>query len=123
MKGLIRTILSVVGLVASGTCAAYSWSGTIDWVALRPSGIVTVSSRSSGLNVFYVCQIGTTAYGVGPDACSAILVSLLAAKASEANVTWEFSDSLTCNRATYNGGNWYALNDGTSIWYYGPQVQ
>ena len=103
--------------------SAYECIGTIDWVSLTPSGQVTVSSVSSGLAVFYPCQIGATQYGVGPDVCNAILSTLLMAHATGAQVAWGFNDSLTCNRSGYNGGNWYSLGASPSSWYYGPQVQ
>lgn len=119
----ILGIVATATLIFAGPAAAYTCSGTIDWVSVSPTGIVTVSSHSSGLAVFYPCSLDSTEYGVAPATCSAIFATLLVAKEAGAQVSWSFNDSLTCNRSTYNGGNWYWLNDGTSVWYYGPQVQ
>lgn len=112
-----------LGLGTSGLASAYECTGTIDWVSLNPEGTVTVSSQSSGLAVFYVCQIDSTQNGVSPNICNAMLATLLSAKATGAQVTWGFSDSVGCNRATFNGGNWYWLGGAPSSWYYGPQAQ
>ena len=115
---------ATIGLVASAVCSAYSCTGTIDWVSLNPSGVVTVSSQSSGMATFYVCQIGQTQDGVLPEVCSSMLATLLTAKATGAQVIWSFDDSSnTCNRASYNGGNWYWLGGSPLSWYYGPQIQ
>lgn len=123
MKAIICSFICLSALCLSNTANAYECTGTLDMVAVSPSGVVTVSSLSSGLGVFYPCNLYSTAYGVPPAVCSGILATLLMAKAQGSQVTWGFNDSLTCNRAGYNGGNWYWLNDGTSVWYYGPQVQ
>lgn len=116
-------LICLSAILGAGPVAAYTCTGTIDWVLVNPSGEVSAGSKSSGLDNFSVCELGTTTHGVGPDACSAILATLLVAKETGAQVTWGFSDSMTCDRSTYNGGGWYWLNDGTSLWYYGPQMQ
>lgn len=126
LSRLIRLLclcLAALGFVVPAGAAIYSCVGTIDWISVGPGGVVTVSSASSGLDTFYPCNINSTAYGVTPATCTSILATLLTAKAMGSQVTWNFNDSLTCNRATYNSGNWYWLNDGTSVWYYGPQIQ
>lgn len=120
---LLCLCLGAFGFAGPAVAAIYSCVGTIDWISVSPGGVVTVSSDSSGLNIFYPCNINSTAYGVTPATCSSILTTLLAAKAMGSQVTWSFNDSLTCNRSSYNSGNWYWLNDGTSVWYYGPQIQ
>lgn len=53
-----------------------------------------------------VCQIDSTLNGVSPDACNAMLATLLAAKATGAQVMWDFNDSLTCDLSSFNSGNW-----------------
>jgi hypothetical protein len=45
------------------------------------------------------------------------------AKAIGAQVGWWFSDTIGCNRSSFNGGNWYGLSDPSGDWYYGPQIQ
>lgn len=114
-----KPFLILGGLLLSGQAFAYTCTGTIDWVMVEPSGAVTASSTSSGLGIFDVCTLGTTSDGVGPDACNGILAALMVAHTTGAQVTWGFSDSLTCQRST----NWYWLNVSPSQWYYGPQVQ
>lgn len=124
MKWISYLLFSFGALYSANpaSAAVYGCTGPIDWVSVSPNGVVTTSSQSSGLAVFNVCSINSTTYGVTPAACNAMLATLLAAKAAASQVSWMFSDSLTCSRSTYNGGNWYWLNDGTSVWYYGPQV-
>ena len=123
MRSILRILLAVAGLCAAGEAFAYFCSGPIDWVTVSPSGVVAVGSSTSGLAGFYVCQLGTTMYGVGPDTCKAMTSTLMFAKATGATVSWAFNDSLTCNRSGFNGGNWYWLGEAPSAWYYGPQVQ
>jgi hypothetical protein len=124
LKKWLLALSAMVGLAASSTSSAYSCTGTIDWVSLNPAGVITVSSQSSGMATFYVCQIGQAQDGVPPEVCSSMLATLLTAKATGAQVIWSFDDSSnTCNRASYNGGNWYWLGGSPLSWYYGPQIQ
>lgn len=124
MKAIIWVLLSIgAAYVTAAAAATYACTGTIDWVAVSPTGAVTVSSQSSGLAVFSICSLNQTEYGVTPAACNGLLATVLVAKETGSQVSWEFNDSLTCNRSNYDGGNWYWLNDGTSVWYYGPQIQ
>lgn len=116
-------LICLIGIVVVGPAAAYTCTGTIDWILVNPTGEVSAGSKSSGLDSFDVCQLGTTTHGVSPDACNGILATLLLAKETGAQVTWGFTDSMTCDRSTYSGGGWYWLNDGTSLWSYGPQMQ
>jgi hypothetical protein len=122
---VVMVVTSIACLSPASSWANYACSGTLDWVTVSPSGVVTVSSQSSGLGTFYPCQIGTTVYGVGPDACKAMLSELLVAHATGALVSWSFSDSLACanSQSTRGNGNWYWLGASPSSWYYGPQVQ
>ena len=124
IKRIFKFWAAMLALICASVASAstYECAGTIDFVSVSPSGVVTVYSQSSGLHVFYPCQLGTTAGGVSVDVCKGILSLLLEAKATGAQVAWGFADSVGCNRSSYNGGNWYWLNDGTSVWYYGPQI-
>ena len=117
--------LAVVALIGSSaaTASTYACVGTIDFVSVSPTGVVTVNSQSSGLGVLFVCQMGTTVNGVSADACKGILSLLLEAKAIGAQVGWWFNDSIGCSRTAYFGGNWYWLSDPAGNWYYGPQMQ
>jgi hypothetical protein len=125
MRNHFRIGVLVVGVVATcvSRAATYSCMGTIDFVAVAPTGVVTVSSQSSGLATFYPCQLGATVNGVTSDTCKGILTVLLEAKATGAQVGWWFNDSIGCNRSSYNGGNWYWLSESPGGWYYGPQIQ
>ena len=67
-----RWLMGTLLFTSSPAWATYTCIGTIDGVALNPSGTVTVSSVTSGLPMFYVCQIGNTLNGVGPEQCKAI---------------------------------------------------
>lgn len=107
-----------LGLAGSGVSSAYPCTGTLDWVALNPSGTVTVSSQSSGLAVFYVCQMDGTMNGVSTDTCNSMLATLLTAVATGAQVTWNFNDSLTCNRASFNSGSMCSNETNSPNWAY-----
>ena len=92
----------------------YSCAGTIDSLALNPSGLVTLSSYSAGVTSAYICSIGSTYNGVTADVCKAIFAQLVAAQATGSTVSWYYSDTLTCT--THPA--WEMLTG----WYYGPQV-
>lgn len=117
----IRKILAVALLISSviaphiAQAAVYSCSGAVTGVALNPSGLVTVYSADAGLNAAYICQIGSTYNGVGPDACKAILAVLVSAKATGIHAEWTFDDGLSCT--THPA--WGDLKG----WYYGPVLR
>jgi DNA-binding transcriptional regulator YdaS (Cro superfamily) len=92
--------------------ATYVCQGAIEQAALNSSGTLTVVSSAAGLSSVYICQIGATAYGVGPEQCKAIYSLLLVAKSSVQSVQWSYLDGLTC--ATHP--RWAPLTE----WYYGP---
>jgi hypothetical protein len=125
MNNSIKLLAAIIasGATSLASAAAYSCSGSIDFVSVAPTGVVTVSSPSSGLMTFYPCSLTSTVNGVTVDTCKAILSVLMLAKATGAQVGWWFSDSIGCNRASFNGGNWYWLSDPSGNWYYGPQIQ
>ena len=123
MKNLCGIGIAIVGLSLASSALAYSCIGTLDFISVSPTGVVTVSSQSSGLATFYPCSLSSTVNGVTPDICKGMLATLLTAKSTGAQVAWAFTDSIGCNRSSYNGGNWYWLSDSPSAWYYGPQIQ
>lgn len=86
----------------------------MDWVALNPSGTLTVTLATAGLNAVYVCSIGATYNGVAPEVCKAIYAGLTAAQLTGSTVYWYYSDALNCTTHP----SWAALTG----WYYGPQV-
>ena len=105
----------IVGLLgAAPAMANYTCQGVIDSVALNQAGTLTITSTSSGLNTFYVCQIANTFNGVGPEVCKAIYAQMLAARVSGQNVTWYFSDALSCTT--------HPVWDWLTGWYFGPQL-
>ena len=123
-KTLLRIWVALAGgAVASTALASYFCTGTIDFVSVSPTGVVTASSQSSGMATFETCQLGATVNGVTPDTCKGILSVLMEAKAMGAQVSWAFNDTIGCNRSSYNGGNWYWLSQSPLTWYYGPQLQ
>jgi len=113
---VFRTLLCAasVAVASQSAFATYSCNGVIDQLNVSPNGVVIVDSTTAGLQSVYLCQIGTTANGVSPDACKAILSLLLAAKLSGTSVLWNFSDSLTCT--THPAWAWLGG------WYYGPNL-
>lgn len=111
MKRALYVFLALaIPAVAS---ANYSCSGTVDSLALNPSGVLTVSIGS--LQNVYLCQIGTTRNGVPSDVCKAIFAHLLSAKTTGKLVQLQFNDGLTCS----THASWSDL----AGWYYGPDFQ
>lgn len=98
----------------SPALANYSCSGVIEQLALNPSGVVTVFSSGAGLSAAYVCQIGVTINGVGPEACKAIYSMLDTAVVTQQQVSWYFTDALTCAAPGHPAWTWL------TGWYYGP---
>ena len=125
MRKRLKVWVALLGLSAASVspAATYFCVGTIDFVTVSPTGVVTVSSQSSGLATFYPCSVASTMDGVTTDICKAMLSILITAKATGAQVAWGFSDTIGCNRSSFDGGNWYWLADPPAVWYYGPQIQ
>ena len=100
------------------TCAPafanYLCQGVPTQVTVSPSGTVAVGS-AAGLSWVYLCSVNSTANGVDPAACKAILATLLTAQANSSTVTFWFSDSLTCT--THPDWSWL------TGWYFGPSMQ
>jgi hypothetical protein len=113
---IIRRIGAASVLMASTSAAFanYACQGTIQSVSLNPSGVVTVHSPASGLGTFYICQIGSTTNGVGPEQCKAMLSLLYIARSTGQQVAFTFDDSLSCT--THPGWAWL------TGWYYGPTL-
>lgn len=114
-KTIRRIGAALVLMTSTSAFAAYECQGTIQSVSLNPSGVVTVHSPSSGLGVFYVCQIGSTTNGVGPEQCKAMLSLLYIARSTGQRVSFTFDDSLSCT--THPSWSWL------TGWYYGPTLQ
>jgi hypothetical protein len=107
-------IAASLGAMSGTAFATYTCQGTISGVSLNQSGTVTISSPASGLGTFYVCQVGSTMNGVGPEQCKAMLAMFYIARSSGQQVQWHFSDSLTCT----SHPSW----DWLSGWYFGPTL-
>jgi hypothetical protein len=114
-RARVKNVAVMLALVTAATNAhaMYSCSGPVQNVEVGPSGVVTVLAPAAGLGPAYLCEIGTTINGVGPDACKAILSVLLTAHATGASVTFDYSDALTCT--THPTWDWL------TGWYYGPE--
>ena len=125
MRDIFRVWAVLIGLSTASisSAATYSCIGTIDFVSVSPTGVVTVSSQSSGLATFFPCSLTSTVNNVTVDTCKAILSVVMLAKATGAQVGWWFSDTIGCNHSSVSGGNWYWLSDPSGDWYYGPQIQ
>jgi hypothetical protein len=113
----IRRLWSLAAFVFAISLAAPAWAtyvcqGTIDSVALNASGVLTVTSTGAGFNSGYICQIGATRNGVGPEQCKAIYTLLLVARSTGQQVQWYYNDALTCSTHP----SWADLTG----WYYGP---
>lgn len=93
----IFALVSVTGVLTSAAAfATYPCNGVIDAVDVSPSGIVMMDSAQSGIRWVYLCQLGTSNNGVGPESCKAMLSLLLTAQVSGLPVSMSFNDSLTC---------------------------
>lgn len=110
-SGLMLLTLSALGVPCAW--ANYACSGPVDWVALMEN-VVVVNSTQAGINAGYVCELDTTANGVGAETCKAIYSMLLTAHATGQPVQWAFNDSLTCT--THPAWTWL------TGWYFGPYI-
>ncbi|HEY8102388.1 MAG TPA: hypothetical protein VIF82_16740 [Burkholderiaceae bacterium] len=117
VRWLLVATISIVNVISPhvAQAASYACSGVVTGVALSPSGVVTVYSADAGLNAAYICQIGSTYNGVGPDACKAILAVLVSAKATGIHAEWSFNDGLSCTT--------HPAWDVLTGWYYGPVLR
>lgn len=115
LKTALAALLSMGSIAGAPAAWGYACAGTLDGVYLNPNGVITVASTQSGLGTFYVCQVGATMNGVGPEVCNGILAQLIAAKEAGEQVQWQFNDSLTCT--THPQWAWL------TGWYFGPGLQ
>jgi len=113
-RSTVACVCTLFTFSASVAQANYFCTGVVDAVDVSPTGVVVVDSPAAGLRSFYVCQIGATTNGVGPDVCKAILAVLLASRTTGQLVEWAFSDTLTCS--THPSWAWL------TGWYYGPNL-
>jgi hypothetical protein len=114
MRTIVICLCTLFAFSASVARANYFCTGVVAAVDVSPSGLLVVDSPDAGLRSFYICQIGATNNGVGPDACKAILAVVLASRTTGLPVDWGFSDSLTCSTHP----SWTYLTG----WYYGPNL-
>jgi hypothetical protein len=112
-RKLWRLAAALVAMsLATPAWADYVCQGTIGRVALNAAGILTVTSTAAGFNSGYICQIGATRNGVGPEQCKAIYTLLLVARSTGQQVHWHSNDALMCSTHP----SWANLTG----WYYGP---
>jgi hypothetical protein len=106
------TILVVLAVAATPAGAAtYACRGPVTDVSIVQNGTV-VFSGSGGISAGYICQIGATTNGIGPETCKIIYANLLAARQTNTPVATYFNDNLTCT--TQPSWNWL-----TGV-YFGP---
>jgi YD repeat-containing protein len=100
----LKVWVALLGLSAASVspAATYFCVGTIDFVTVSPTGVVTVSSQSSGLATFYPCSVASTMDGVTTDICKAMLSILITAKATGAQVAWTVYPELNTDTFTYD---------------------
>lgn len=115
IKTAVLAACCAAGLGLSPPAAAqYTCTGTVVGLVVSPSGIVSGQSIG-GLPWQSICQLGSAANGVSPDACKAVYAMLLSAQISGKTVTFWFSDAGTCS--THYAWTWL------TGWYYGPMIQ
>lgn len=104
---------TVLLLSASNAWGSYACAGYVTGVTIGPTGVVAAERIPGGIWV-YVCQIGATYNGVGPEQCKAIYTLLLTAQTTGKQVTMWFEDGLNCT--THPA--WAPLTG----WYFGPML-
>jgi hypothetical protein len=116
LRALVLVAFLVSTLSFMAVASAYTaCSGPLDFVAVIPDGRVAVQSNAAQLTTVYLCQIGGSYNGIGPDQCKAMLSILLAAQASGKSVGWFFSDPNSCaSQQAYQA---------TVGMYFGPMLQ
>jgi len=101
--------------VSQSAWANYACTGTTTAVAMDQYSNVYMSN-SSGIQFVGLCNVSNPQNGVPIDACKAMYALLLGSKLSGAQVTFWFSDGLSCTTHTawqtlpsgsYGGGGWY----------------
>jgi len=122
MKQAMILVVAAVFWVSQSAWANYSCTGTTTEVAIDQYGGVN-TSNSSGLSWVWLCSIANPSNGVPVDSCKAMYAMLLASKLSGSQVTYWFSDGLSCT----SHPAWQTLTSGSyggspAGWYWGPAL-
>ena len=109
-------------LVSQSAWANYACTGTTSVVAIDQYSNVYMSN-SSGIQFVGLCNVGSPANGISVESCKAMYAMLLASKLSGAQVTFWFSDGLSCT----GHPAWGTLTSGSyggspAGWYWGPAL-
>src|SRR5690348_17704629 len=84
-----------VSLVSQSAWANYSCTGNTTNVTIDQYSNVNMSN-SSGLSYIGLCNVANPYAGISVEACKAMYAMLLGSKLSGAQVTYWFSDGLSC---------------------------
>jgi hypothetical protein len=109
-------------LVSQSAWAGYVCTGTTTSVAVDQYGSVN-TSNSSGLQWVFLCSVNNPYNGISVDSCKAMYATLMASKLSGAQVSFWFSDGLSCTTQA----TWATLPVGSyggspAGWYWGPAL-
>jgi len=107
--------------VSQSAWANYLCTGTTASVTMDQYGNVN-TSNSSGLEAVYLCNVANPANGVPVEACKAMYAMLMASKLSGAQVTFWFSDGLSCTGHPAWGTLTSGSYGGPAGWYWGPAL-
>lgn len=90
-----RILVVLIAMVVANipAHAFYTCSGPVTQLSIRNDGAVNISV--GGITNGYLCQIGATTNGVGPDTCKAMYAQLLIAEATGRSMTLYFNPSGT----------------------------
>ena len=116
------TLAIAASLVSQSAWANYACTGTTTAVTMDQYSQV-VMSNSSGIQFVTLCNVANPINGVSVDSCKAMYAMLMASKLSGAQVTFWFSDGLSCT--THPA--WQELPSGSyggspGGWYWGPAL-
>lgn len=108
--------------VSQSAWANYACTGTTTQVTIDQYSNVYMSN-SSGLQFVPLCNVANAQNGISVDACKAMYAMLVTSKVSGAQVTYWFSDGLSCT--THPA--WQELTTGSyggtpAGWYWGPAL-
>jgi len=116
-------MLVVAGsLISQSAWANYACTGTTTNVTIDQYSNVNMSN-SSGMEFVSLCNVANPINGISVEACKAMYAMLLASKLSGSQVTYWFSDGLSCTThpawQTLTSGSYGATPPG---WYWGPSL-
>lgn len=99
MKGsMIAVLLVALCMVTRADATNYFCTGTITWLSMASDGTVFVGGPGGVPVAVHLCNINTTdTNGIGAQTCKSYYATLLAARLSGAQVSIDFSDSLSCS--------------------------